>query len=42
LRASRPDAIVRHLGELREMLEQHGFQWPPAGTTPEEDSNPGP
>ena len=29
LRASGPDVIVQHLGELREILERHGFQLPP-------------
>jgi len=31
LRASRPDLIVEHLGELREILARRNFAWPSAG-----------
>jgi phosphoglycolate phosphatase-like HAD superfamily hydrolase len=41
LRASEPDMIVEHLGQLREMLERHGFQLPAAGRPPEEGARPG-
>ncbi len=42
LRASEPEVIVEHLGQLREMLEGHGFQLPGAGQATEEGVRPGP
>jgi len=42
LRVSEPDVIVEHLGELREILERHGFQFPPAQNPPREGSKPRP
>lgn len=34
LRSARPDLIVEHLGELREILLRQAFELPPAGTPP--------
>jgi phosphoglycolate phosphatase len=42
LRASEPDVIVEHLGQLREMLERHGFQLPAGRPPPEKGAGPGP
>jgi phosphoglycolate phosphatase len=42
LRASQPDLIVEHLGQLREILERHGFQLPPAGRPLRQGVQPGP
>jgi phosphoglycolate phosphatase len=36
LRASQPDVIVEHLGELREILERAGFEWRRAGSEAEQ------
>jgi len=42
LRASSPDLIVEHLGELRELLERNRLEWPPrrGQSDPGPDPNP--
>jgi phosphoglycolate phosphatase-like HAD superfamily hydrolase/ADP-ribose pyrophosphatase YjhB (NUDIX family) len=42
LRASEPDLIVEHLGELREILERNGLELPPhsTGRSPESQEHP--
>ncbi len=37
LRASRPDLIVEHLGELREILERNELHWKPRAENPQND-----